>query len=289
MKLELFRVLIAIEETGSFAQAAARLDVTPSAVSHQMRQLEEALAVRLFDREVRPARLNTHARAVAARAREVLIDFDALVDSAGSPGRAGGLLHLGCVSGISSELIPLALANLRASHPALRVRMEEGLSEGLAGRVRRRKLDAAIITALSEPDTTLNEVSITAETMVVVAPRGAQGDSWEDVLATYPFLRLNRQSGMGILIDQTLRHAGLDVEEAMELDSSEAIVGLAKAGLGAGVVPSGRLRFVSASDVVTVPFGDPPLTRRVVLVERRNSKRADLSQLVCEELRRLTH
>ena len=61
------------------------------------------------------------------------------------------------------------------------------------------------------------------------------------MLTRQPFLRVNRLSGIGPLIDRTLRQAGIVPGEAMELDSSEAILQMAAAGLGAGVVPAGRM------------------------------------------------
>ena len=92
---------------------------------------------------------------------------------------------------------------------------------------------------------------------------------------------------MGAQIDGVLRRAGIVLEEAMELDSSEAIVSMALAGLGAGVVPAGRLSEELCSRLRTVAFGDPPVSRRVVLIERRNNQRSALAQVLYEELQRL--
>ncbi len=288
MNLTQIRTLIAVADSPSFVVAADHLFITPSAVSHQMRELEQELATALFDRSTRPPRLNAHGRAIVAHGREVLLGFDALVETARSPGEISGRLILGCVSGISSDLIPVALANLRASHPAVHVRMQEGLSDPLAGQVRRRELDAAIITELPEPDPELQSLPITEEALFVVAPPGTPATNWRDVLSTHPFIRLNRTAGMGTVIDRALRDAGVVVDEAMELDSSEVIVSMARAGLGAGVVPAGRLSHVPADAVVVIPFGNPPIQRRVVLVERRNNARSELSGIVYAELKRLT-
>lgn len=288
MNLAHLRTLIAIVDTRSFSLAADSLFITPSAVSHQMRELEREIGVNLFDRTTRPPKLNAHGYAVVERGREVLAQFDTLVELAGSPGEIGGKLMLGCVSGVSSDLIPRALASLRASHPAVQVSMEEGLSESLANRVRRRELDAAIITELPEPDPELKSILLLEEAMMVVAPRDCRLTLWHEILSTYPFIRLNRNAGMGKVIDRALRENRVNVEEAMELDSSEAVVGMAIAGLGAGVIPAGRLRQVEAGKVVVVPFGEPPIHRRVVLIERSNNPRSDLSQLVYDEVRQVT-
>jgi len=288
MNMTQLRTLVAIADTRSFAAAADNLFITASAVSHQMRDLEEDLGVDLFDRETRPPKLNAHGYAVVERGREVLSRFDTLVELARSPGEIGGRLMLGCVSGVSSDLIPRALASLRESHPAVQVSIEEGLSEALAYRVRRRELDAAIITELPEPDPELKSLLITEEAMIVVAPADCRLTQWQEILTAYPFIRLNRNAGMGKVIERALREHRVAVKEAMELDSSEAVVGMACAGLGAGVIPAGRLGQVPAGEFVALPFGEPPIHRRVVLVERSNNPRSDLSQLVYDAVTQVT-
>ena len=242
MNITHLRTLEAIAATRSFSAAAEKLFITPSAISHQMKELEEELGTVLFDRESRPPRLNGHGHAVVERGREVLKEFDTLVQLAKSPGEIGGRLMLGCVSGVSSDVIPKALASLRASHPSVRVSMEEGLSETLANRVRKRELDAAIITELPDPDPELKSLVITEEAMIVVAPRDCRLKKWNEILSSYPFIRLNRNAGMGKVIERALREHRVTVDDAMELDSSETVVGMASAGLGAGVIPVGRLR-----------------------------------------------
>ena len=76
-------------------------------------------------------------------------ELESLDQMARSPDEISGTLRLGCVSGVSIDLIPRALANIRKIHPAVQVQMQEGLSNLLAERVRRRDLDAAIITELA--------------------------------------------------------------------------------------------------------------------------------------------
>jgi len=123
---------------------------------------------------------------------------------------------------------------------------------------------------------------------MIVAPPDCRLTDWREVLKAYPFIRLNRNAGMGKVIDHALRDYHQTVDEVMELDSSETVVGMARAGIGAGVIPAGRLRRLPAGEVVSMPFGEPPIYRRVVLVERRNNPRSDLSQLVYDAVRQVT-
>jgi DNA-binding transcriptional LysR family regulator len=141
---------------------------------------------------------------------------------------------------------------------------------------------------LPDADPELKSLLITEEAMMVVAPPDCRLTDWREVLTAYPFIRLNRNAGMGKVIDRALRDHRLRVDEVMELDSSEAVVGMAQAGIGAGVVPIGRLRRMAAGEVTSLRFGDPPIHRRVVLIERRNNPRSDLSQLVYDAIKQIT-
>lgn len=288
MNIPQLRTLVAITEAKGFASAAERLFVTPAAVSQQMRALEDELQVALFDRTTRPPRLNAHGVHIAERAREVLRTFDAFTVEARAPDELAGLLTLGCISGFSSDLIPTALGSLRKRYPRLLVRIEEGQSTTLISQVRRRELDAAIVTEPLVPEPELEALPITTEPLSVVTPRDANVGSWSEALTSLPFLRVNRLSGMGTLIDVTIRNAGLIVTDAMELDSSEVVLSMACAGLGAGVIPAGRLTEEQSQNVKHFAFGDPPVSRRVVLVERPDYERSDLSQVLYLELKRLT-
>jgi DNA-binding transcriptional LysR family regulator len=149
-------------------------------------------------------------------------------------------------------------------------------------------LDAAVITEPDIPEPDLVTLPITSEQMMVLAPVDSEENDWKSLIASRPFLRLNRLSGVGRLIDAEIRKARIPVQEAMELDSSESIVDLVTEGLGIGVVPAGRVTDDVRKSLKVVPFGSPPVMRNVVLIERTNNQRSDLANILYQELRALT-
>lgn len=283
-----FRTLVAVHDAPTFADAAEALFLTPAAVSQQMRHLEDTLQVALFDRATRPPRLNAHGLRVVAHARDVLVSYDRLVEIAGAVDEIAGVLTIGAATGITSRMIPAVLRRLRDNYPALQIKIEEGVTIDLISRVRRRSLDAAVITEPDIPETDLVTLPITSEQMMVLAPLDSVENDWKSLIASRPFLRLNRSSGVGRLIDAEIRKARIPVQEAMELDSSESIVDLVTEGLGVGVVPAGRVTDDVRKSLKVVPFGSPPVMRNVVLIERTNNQRSDLANILYQELRTLT-
>lgn len=283
-----FRTLVAIHDSPTFADAAEALHLTPAAVSQQMRHLEDTLQVALFDRATRPPRLNAHGLRVVAHARDVLVSYDRLVEVACAVDEIAGVLTIGAASGITSRLVPAVLRKLRDKYPALQIRIEEGTTTDLMSRVRRRSLDAAVITGPMIPESDLQTLPITSEPMMVLGPADSSENNWKALLESRPFLRINRWSGLGQIIDVELRKSGVSIQEAMELDSSESIVGLVAEGLGVGVVPAGRVTDEVRSVLKVVPFGSPPVQRNVVLIERTNNQRSDLANILYQELLALT-
>jgi DNA-binding transcriptional LysR family regulator len=72
MRFRQLKTFVAAADAGNFGLAAERLNMTPPAVSLQMKALEEALATELFDRTVRPTQLTPQGRALLPDAREIV-------------------------------------------------------------------------------------------------------------------------------------------------------------------------------------------------------------------------
>lgn len=285
MSLRALRSFVAIARHGTFAAAAAALGLTQSAVSLQMRGLEAELRARLFDRSRRSPTLTAAGRALLARAGEIVALYDGLPAALSGPELAGTLV-LGAVPTVLSGVLPDALAALRAQHPQVQVRVVAGLSAELAALVDRGEADAACV---SEPMTRLSPGLawrlFARERLMVIAPPDAEAASDRELLARYPFIRFNRRAWAGRLIDEQLRRRGIAVNEAMELDSLEAIALMVSKGLGASIVPERAAGLALPSRLVRRPFGRPPLVRNVGLIERAGHPRAALTAALLARLR----
>lgn len=274
MNLRHLETLLAIADTGSFAAAADRVGVTQSAVSMQMRALEQVLGSELFDRAKRPPVLNDVGLGLLPHARSVLRAAEEL-SAAASGAALRGRLRLGVIPTAATGLVPDALALLAARAPELQIRIESGLSTDLARRVAQGVLDAALVTETSRLERGLVVRPIFEEPLLVVAPRAAAGPSARTLLRTLPFVRFNRRTGVGRVIDAALRRDRIVVTETMELDSIEAILAMVGRGLGVAVVPAGSVTGPLAATVHCLPFGEPPVLRRVGLLERERPTGAD--------------
>jgi len=286
MELRPLRTLVSIADQGSFAAAAESLGLTQSAISLQVKGLEESLGRPLFDRSHRPPRLTEAGRQLVVEARQILSLYDRIF-----AGVAGGLLSgelvLGAVPTALGSIMPPALAALRASHPQLSIRVVSGLSNELAEQLRAGSLDASLASEPQHLPEGLRARPIRQDPLVVIAPPDVPGSGDRELLESQPFIQFSRRAWAGEQIDQALRERGIMVRRAMEIDSLEAILEMVRHRLGVSVVPLPYGRRPESLGLRALPFGNPPLIRPLVLLERADSPKSRLIAALRQALRRL--
>ncbi|MEO1774692.1 MAG: LysR family transcriptional regulator [Pseudomonadota bacterium] len=265
MNLRALRTLVEIDRVGSFATVAERLGMTLSAVSVQMRTLEEELQFPLFDRRHRPPAMTPAAREVAAYARRILAEVEELRAMGEEPGVLKGQIRIGFVATASVRLLPAFLVAAAARQPKAHFTVESGVSADLTRRVATGDLDAAVVTESPDLPPALSTQVLREEVFALAAPAKARGWTLQRCAAALPFIRFLPSTGIGLLVDRYLQaHAGT-VRETVTLDSVEAVMGCVNAGLGFAVLPKPDAARYAARAAVS-QLADPPLTRRLSLV-----------------------
>lgn len=235
-----FRTFIAVVREGSFTAAGRQLGLTQSAVSAQIRRLEEQLGLTLFDRGARAALLNAHGRELLPQAEALLALADRTVSQAG--GRVRGVLRMGAIASVQQDLLVRALKDFRAAFPEVQVRVVPGVSLSLLGQVDAGELDLVVL--IRPPFALPPELDwqvLLREPMVLAVADTLPLLPWRELLQTQPFIRYDRASFGGRLVEGFLRRHRVRVQEAVELDEIDALAHLARAGLGVALLPCTRL------------------------------------------------
>jgi DNA-binding transcriptional LysR family regulator len=263
------RTLIAIARDGTFSAAGARLGLTQSAVSAQIQRLEDALGTPLFERTRRTAVLNDAGRHALGVAQEIVALFDSLV-AHGNASAAAPLLRVGAIASAQPVLLARALARLREQVPGARVRVAPGVSLSLLGELSAGDLDLAVM--IKPPFALPPELGwrpLLREPFVLALPAASQCRDWRDALRDYPFVRYDRASFGGRLVEQFLRRRRIAVNESIELDELDAIVGAVDAGIGVALLPHTHLLTQGRFNVKTLVLGEPDFVREVGVVVLR--------------------
>ena len=271
------KTFLAVARHGTFAAAGKVVGLTPAAVGLQIRALEQDLNLLLFDRSARAAVLNPAGRALVPEMTDLVRRYEALAATAGDDGMAGTVVVGALVSALMGHFAD-ALWTVRQCYPRLDVRLFAGLSSDFAQRVERGELDAAVVTQSPRPlPANLLWTPLYLEPMILIVPRRphfALADTTAEILRDAPFLRFDRNTWTGKLVQEVLDRTGVAVRESMELNSVEAIIELVRQGFGVSLVP--RLANVAWQDdglLRVIALDEIAICRRVGLLERSHHSR----------------
>jgi LysR family hydrogen peroxide-inducible transcriptional activator len=269
---------VAVADTRSFRRAAEQCGVSQPSLSAQLAQLEDALGVRLFERDRRRVLLTPAGEQLIERARRVLIDADDLVDAArrlGDP--LAGSLAIGVIPTISPYLLPAAAPAIRRAHPRLTVRWVEDKTETLARDLHAGRLDAALLALEADLGGPLLREVIGRDPFVLATPRahplskkGSRPASLGDLRGA-PLLLLDDGH---CLRDQALAVcAGARTEElAFRATSLPTLAQMVSAGAGITLLPRMAVATESRRAHLAVrPLADERAFRTLALVWRPTS------------------
>lgn len=274
MNLNALKSLVRIDQVVSFSKAADIENTTLSALSMQMKALEQELGTQLFDRSFRPPKLTPKGKAVALHARRVLQAKQDLIEACAETGQLAGWFQLGFIQSASVRIMPTFLRLARTRHRDARFQMSSNLSEALTEQVRLGALDAAIVTRVAMARGDLNITSLGTEKMAFATPAAFQDTPIDEVSAYLPFVHFRPTSGIGQLIERRVSELFPEPGEIIVLDSLEACMACVKEGLGYTLLPLPDIqRCMDARACVHLSAG-PDMHRELALVVRGENAQA---------------
>ncbi len=276
------QVFHAVAKHLSFTKAAETLFMTQPAVTFQIKQLEEQLSTRLFDRAQGRIALTPAGQLAfdyAGRILALSAELGTRLKEMG--GQAAGPLLIGASMTIGEYVLPRLIGKFKARFPAVVPTLFVGNSEAVQERVAERTLDLGFIEGDSHLASLQSEVCCEDELQVVCAPShplAKEAFALPASLTQHPFINREAGSGTRAVIDRYLHAAGVSPESmnvVVELGSPEALKGLVATRLGFAIMS----RVIAAKELqlgqlVQVPLR-PPLLRNFSVVypkERFHSK-----------------
>lgn len=245
----LLRAFVAVKETGGFTRAAQRLHLTQSAVSHQIRRLEEQVGRPLLYRTTRTLTLTEDGNDFLQHAERILASLDAL-SRRFQPSPVCGVVRFGVPETFLGERLPQLLSRFARAFPEVRLDVNVGTYLDLRAMIKAGELDLAVVLAEpgGEGGTVLQHTRFVwaAAEAFDIAPGASLP------LALSPAPCVNRQVGMA-----ALEGTSMAWHVAFTSPSQEGIRTAVLAGLGASVQIRGDLK--PGMKVVDGQYGLPPL------------------------------
>ncbi|MBP6563727.1 MAG: LysR family transcriptional regulator [Neisseriaceae bacterium] len=289
--LRQLQIFVAIKQHASTTKAAVALNLSQSAVSTALAELESQLKVSLFDRVGRRVMANEHARVLYPKAL-ALLEGAQEVESTFTQG--GALIHIGASTTIGNYLLPKLLAEFRQRHPRINFKMTVANSNEIVVALARFDYDLALIEGrFSHPDV-VADVWQQDELVLFSAPQSR----WlpEQLsplvlaqLARIPLIVREAGSGTRESLEQMLLQYVPDVFVGMELGHSEAIKHAVRHDLGVGCLS----RHVVAEDIAhgllqERPVAGVSMQRSLWLLKHRQKHASEALQAFEDFLRQQT-
>ncbi|RMX07846.1 LysR family transcriptional regulator [Corticibacter populi] len=269
LELRHLKTLLALRDTGSISRAAQWLSLTQSALSHQLKLLEEHYGTALFERKSQPVRFTVAGQRLLTLAEEVLAQVqEAERDVARLASGEAGQLRIAVECHTCFDWLMPAMDAFRLRWPEVEMDIVSGFHADPVGLLHQDKADLAIVSEDDGDDTAMRFFPLFAFEMVALLNhqhRLAQRD-WlraedfaAETLITYPV-----PDDMLDVVRQVLRPAGVEPAARRTTELTAAMLQLVASGRGIACLPLWAVTgYLERGYVTSKPVGEQGLTGRL--------------------------
>jgi DNA-binding transcriptional LysR family regulator len=238
IKLSQLRILVAIADCGNFSEAALRLGISQSAVSHAVASLEEELGVILLSRGRHGATLTPVGERVLQHAQDMLHLLERIGREANlSKGLQGGQVRLASFRSAATHVLPGVIAEFHKRYPGISVTiMEYRGDDGVEQALREGRVDIGFTCMPTANEFEAWQI-MSDEYIALFPPQANLPDSitWAD-LARHPLIMPPSNDYCSILVRGHLYKLEQPINATYEIMEDSTIVSMVSQGLGATII-----------------------------------------------------
>ncbi len=288
-ELRLFRL---VAEAGSFTRAAERAGLTQSAITRQIRSLEERLGVALFERTTRHVALTGAGRLLEEKSAGLLAATNELfAELQATFSQAPPKLRVGVARSIGLAYLPGYFFAFHRQHPEVQLQVLQQTSREILNRLDAGELDAGLVCPPPHLPRSLQVTHRFTDQFVGIVPPALEVpvhlqtvEQLKRQLGDQRWLMIQHDSYTGQQLNAWLKKQDWRLEPAMELDSFDVIVNLVSLGLGLSLVPHRVLPLYEQRRAVRRLTLQPRFSRELAVVVRRNRRPPETLQAFVEHV-----
>ncbi len=274
MHIETLKVFCDIIESGSFSYAASQNFVTQSAVSQQVRSLEEKYDCRLIERGRAGVKPTPGGQVLYSTSKEIVRKFMELENRLREIGSViAGSIRVGTVYSVGLHELPPYLTEFLRSFPAVNVHLEYLRSNRIYEDLTEGKIDLGIV-AYPAKRSQIVTIPFRHDELVLVAPPdhalAPHGKVSVAQLSGHNLVGYERDISTRKASDRILRDHGVKPQYAMEFDNIETIKRAVEIGIGCAIVPRLTVEVETArGSLKMIDFQEGPFTRPLAIIYKR--------------------
>ncbi len=239
LKLSQLRALVAIADTGSFSEAALKIDLSQSAVSHAIATLEEELGIVLLNRGRQGAVLTPVGQQITEDACQVLQILDSICRKAEmAKGLEGGEVRIAAFRSVATHILPDVIHQFRQKYPSISISIDEKFHYHMVeDDLRHGKADVGFTYLPAHED--FESWELMRDRYIVLLPKtesiSPEALTWKD-LAQYPLILGPKHDGDRQTIEHYLHGMGQHITPAYAVREDSTILSMVERGLGVTIM-----------------------------------------------------
>lgn len=264
------RAFLAVAHSGSFAKAALELNLSPSALTVQIQQLEEWLGVLLLERSPRHVSLTAAGQSNLLPMEKLLLDLDNIVSGARDlAALRRGVVTIAALPSMCSSTLPPVLRLFRDQFPGVEVRLRDVVAQRIDALVREGEVDFGLGVRARMAHGLEFDVVLTDRLCLFVPashPLGRHTSIKLEELADQPIILTGRDSSVRERVEQLFADEQLTLVPGLEANYMSTVLALVRQGLGMTLLPESADE--GRDDMVCVPVDHPGVNRDIGLITR---------------------
>ncbi|CCK83134.1 LysR substrate binding domain protein [Lactobacillus equicursoris 66c] len=282
-----YLVFRTVLEQGTFYKASVVLNVTPSAISHSVNQLESELGFPVFVRSRTGVKLTPDGQKILPLIQEIINDQNRLEQVAQQiQGLDTGLIRIGAFSSACINWLPPLIQTFAKSYPQVKISVRQAGFNEITEAVKSGQLDLGL-TMLPENDLGITVEKILEDEIYCIAPMNFQVKNGHSVseedLVNYNFIL--QQSDYDLDTKAALDHYSIKSTAIQFSIDDQSIVAMVEAGLGLGILPALALQKMQG-EVQILPFSTP-FYRKIALVTSSQQRLAPSTRQMIKNVHEL--
>ncbi|MFA5522029.1 MAG: LysR family transcriptional regulator [Castellaniella sp.] len=268
---KLLRAFIAVAELQNFRAAAERLNRSQSALSMQIRNLEEQLGIVLFHRSTRKVQLSDAGEILLGHVKRAMHELDVGLYRIKQDGsRYRYRVRLACIPSVAGTRLPQVIRRFQEDNPSVQIEVFELLTKRVPDAVINKTVDIGIGTVPENIPPQLHVERLFVEPSCAVFPPGSASFPEQGVslraLQGLSILTTGPDTIQRDMLEKALHDSNAKINITHQVAHAQTLLSMVDAGLGVAVVPQIAMEILGYGHLRPYPIIDPAIIREVAIL-----------------------
>ncbi len=268
------RAFVAVAAAKNFTRAAEVLGLSQPALTTRIRQFEEALGIKVFDRSARGVELTSAGREILPHFSRLLNEFElAITDAKNYATGKQGAIRVACLPSCAATLLPEWIVKFREMNGASPILVRDAINTRINSMVRDNLVDFGIAMA-ETGQFDLDSTHLFRDKLCIVYPKHhpleINNNPSVAEIAAFPIILMGKGSSVRDTVERGFASTGMPIRRVCEANYMSTAVAMVKAGLGITILPSTASE-LQTNGIFSQPIKDPAFEREIVLLKRKDA------------------